>query len=157
MSILLLPLPRTTLCKICYCHNYLDLTIFSLFCIISDGHPDYYGPHGYYDFFPGGQPPPDMQGELGYLTPVSQGGGPLTSLEPPIPHHNLGGLPPEGAQFLPPKDMTPSPEPVPMSGANEVFRPNDRFVPSRGGAHTPGGPPNGFSRTLTHEVSEGVW
>ncbi|XP_072043955.1 LIM/homeobox protein Lhx5-like [Amphiura filiformis] len=116
-----------------------------------DGHPDYYGPHGYYDFFPGGQPPPEMQGELGYLTPVSQAGGPLTSLEPPIPHH-LGGLPPEGAQFLPHKDMTPSPEPVPMSGD---FRPSDRFIPSR--AHTPGGPHNGFGRTLTHEVAEGVW
>ena len=95
---------------------------------------------------------------MGYLTPVSQG-GPLTSLEPPMPHHNLGGLPPEGAQFLPHKDMSPSPEPgVPMSGTNDVFRP-DRFIPSRGGAITPGGPPNhnGFGRTLTHEVADGVW
>lgn len=97
------------------------------------------------------------------MTPVSQG-GPLTSLEPPLHHHNLGGLPPEGAQFLPHhKDMSPSPEPgIPMTGTNEVFRP-DRFIPSRGGAITPGGPPlppnhNGFVRTLSHEVNEaGVW
>ncbi|XP_071790760.1 LIM/homeobox protein Lhx5-like [Asterias amurensis] len=126
-----------------------------------DGAPGDYYTQGYYDFFPGHQPPPDHQGEpLAYMgTQVAQH-NPLTSLEQPL-HQNMSGLPPEGAQQfgIPhPKDMSPSPEPpMTMTHNGEGYRHGDgRFIVTRAGLPH-GGPLNGYGRGMTQELVGEVW
>ena len=131
----------------------------SFYCLYADGAPGEYYAQGYYDFFPGHQPPPDHQGEpLAYMgTPVSQH-NPLTSLEQPL-HQNMSGLPPEGAQQfgIPHKDLSPSPEPpMSMTHNGDGYRHDGRFIMTRAGLPH-GGPLNGYGRGMTQELVGEVW
>ncbi|XP_033123538.1 LIM/homeobox protein Lhx1-like [Anneissia japonica] len=134
-------------------HNHFN------FADPDSGNPtDYYGAQGYYDFYPGQQPPggEPQQAEMApYIPPVSQN-NPLTSIEQPM--HQQGNMHQDVPYMHHHRDLSPSPEPVPLPGTGDMFRSPDRFSHGpRGGAMH--GIPNGF-RGLPHhpEHTEGtVW